>query len=242
MPSSASETSSLKRPGRLADQIYDRLLRQIVEGVFAVGARLPSEVHLCERFGVSRPVIRETISRLHADALVVTRRGSGSIIVRRPDQAILGLAGAGEMAQLMRCFEFRIGIEGEAAYLAAQRRTDDDMESIEAALADLDDVIAQGAIGVGADINFHASVSRAAKNSLFVEQLERLSAEMRNGMTLTRSLSLARKRKRQLLVQNEHVQIVTAIKDQDDDRAREAMRIHIDNARKRALDDAAEPA
>jgi DNA-binding FadR family transcriptional regulator len=65
-------------------------------------------------------------------------------------------------------------------------------------------------------------------------------AYVRNGMNLTRRLSLARKRKRQLLVQNEHLEIAQSIIKQDEDAARMAMRIHIDNARKRALDDSIE--
>jgi GntR family transcriptional repressor for pyruvate dehydrogenase complex len=61
-------------------------------------------------------------------------------------------------------------------------------------------------------------------------------------MNLTRRLSLARKRKRQQLVQNEHHEITRSILVQDEDAARTAMRLHIDNARKRALDDSIEPA
>jgi GntR family transcriptional repressor for pyruvate dehydrogenase complex len=234
-----SAFDGLRRPSRLADQIYEQLLRQIVEGRLPVGQRLPSEAKLCELFGVSRPVIRETISRLQADSLVATRKGSGTV-VRRPDRAILSLAPYGEIADLMRCFEFRIALEGEAAYLAAQRRTADDMAAIEAALAELDGVIAREELGVDADFRFHAAISRATKNNFFIEQLDGLSSYVRNGMNLTRRLSLTRKRKRQLLVQNEHLDITRAIRDQDEDAARTAMRIHIDNARKRALDDGVE--
>lgn len=231
----------LKRPVRLADQIYQQLLEQIVGGKLAVGDRLPSEAQLCDLFGVSRPVIRETISRLQADALVATRKGSGTVVLRRPDREVLRLAPSGEIADLMRCFEFRVALEGEAAYLAAQRRTADDIDAIQAAMAELDRVIDRGEIGVDADFRLHAAIARATRNNIFVEQLDSLSQNVREGMTLTRSLSLARKRKRQVLVQDEHRDIVRAIIEQDDDAARTAMRIHVDNARKRALDDSIEP-
>jgi GntR family transcriptional repressor for pyruvate dehydrogenase complex len=234
--------AGLKRPPRLADQIYQQLLEQIIGGKLEIGQRLPSEAQLCDAFGVSRPVIRETISRLQADALVATRKGSGTVVLRRPDRAVLTLAPLGEIADLMRCFEFRIALEGEAAYLAAQRRTPEDIEAIEAALANLDRVIEREEIGVDADFHFHATISRATKNNFFIEQLDSLSGYVRNGMNLTRRLSLARKRKRQQLVQNEHLEIVRSILNQDEDAARTAMRIHIDNARKRALDDSIEPA
>ena len=232
----------LKRPVRLADQIYQHLLEQIVIGELAVGQRLPSEGQLCALFGVSRPVIRETIARLQADAVVATRKGSGTVVLHRPSRAILGLAHSGEIADLMRCFEFRIALEGEATWLAAQRRALDDIDAIEKAMADLDGVIERGEVGVDADFQLHAAIARASKNSFFIEQLNRLAEVVRNGMNLTRRLSLARKHKRQILVQAEHRAIVEAIVHQDDEGARNAMRLHIDNARRRALDDSIEPA
>jgi GntR family transcriptional repressor for pyruvate dehydrogenase complex len=231
----------LQRPVRLADQIYQQLLEQIVSGKLLIGQRLPSEAQLCELFGVSRPVVRETIARLQADALVMTRKGSGTVVLRRPDREVLSLAASGEIADLMRCFEFRIGLEGEAAYLAAQRRTDEDIEAIEAAITALDGVIERGEVGVDADFRLHAAIAQSTKNIFFIEQLNSLSQYVRNGMNLTRRLSLARKRKRQVLVQNEHRKIVRLIGQQDEDGARNAMRAHIDNARKRALDDSIEP-
>jgi DNA-binding FadR family transcriptional regulator len=165
------------------------------------------------------------------------------VVLRRPDRAVLTLAPLGEIADLMRCFEFRIALEGEAAYLAAQRRTQHDLDAIEVALTTLDQVIEREEVGVDADLRFHAAISRATKNNFFIEQLDRLSGYVRNGMNLARRLSLARKRKRkrQFLVQNEHLEIAQSIIKQDEDAARTAMRLHIDNARKRALDDSIEP-
>jgi GntR family transcriptional repressor for pyruvate dehydrogenase complex len=231
----------VQRPARLADQVYQQLLEQIVEGALEIGQRLPSEAQLCDLFGVSRPVVRETISRLQANALVATRKGSGTVVLRRPDRAVLTLAPLGEITDLMRCFEFRIALEGEAAYLAAQRRTQHDLDAIEVALANLDQVSEREEVGVDADFRFHATISRATKNDFFIEQLDRLSGYVRNGMNLARRLSLARKRKRQLLVRNEHLEIARSIIKQDEDAARTTMRLHIDNARKRALDDSIEP-
>ena len=226
---------------RLADQIYQQLLEQIIAGRLSVSDRLPSESRLCETFGVSRPVIRETLARLAADALVATRKGSGTIVLRRPDREVLNLAPFGEIADLMRCFEFRVALEGEAAgAFPLSCRTADDLDAIDAAMSELDGVIERGEVGVDADFRLHAAIARATKNNFFIEQLDSLAQYVRNGMHLTRQLSLARKRKRQVLVQDEHRDIVRAIIGQDDDAARNAMRIQVDNARKRALDDSAE--
>src|SRR6266511_2673796 len=48
---------------RLADQLAQRVATLIDRGEFAEGGRLPAESDLADRFGVSRPVIREALSR-----------------------------------------------------------------------------------------------------------------------------------------------------------------------------------
>ena len=60
-------------------------------------------------------------------------------------------------------------------------------------------------------------------------------------MKITRSLSLTRSKKRLTLVQDEHRRILEAIRDFDEEHAREFMRTHISNARKRVLDESTEP-
>jgi len=135
------------RQSKLADQLYEQILDRIVNGGLAVGGKLPSESQLGELFGVSRPVVREALSRLQADGVVISRHGSGSYVQRRPNQAFALLAPTGDVANLMRCMEFRIALEGEAASLAARRRTEADLTRLEKALAELETVMARGEVG-----------------------------------------------------------------------------------------------
>lgn len=226
---------------KLADQLYEQILNRIVSGGMAVGSRLPSESQLAELFGVSRPVVREALSRLQADGIVVSRHGSGSYVQRRPNQAFALLAPIGDVANLMRCMEFRIALEGEAASLAARRRTEADLAQIERALAELEMVMKRGEVGVEADRQFHVAIAAATQNQLFVQALEFFSEQTLKGMQLARSLSLRRSAERLRLVQQEHIRIVEAIKAADPMLARDAMRNHIDNARIRVLNDSTEP-
>jgi GntR family transcriptional repressor for pyruvate dehydrogenase complex len=238
----ASTTStSLTEPSRLPDRIYEQILEQIVSGKFSIGDRLPSENQIGTYYKVSRAVVREALSRLLADGVVVTRQGAGTFVYRKPGREFLELAPIGGIADLMRCFEFRIALEGEAAYLAAQRRTDDNLAAIDEAFSKMDEANAAGEVGVELDINFHAAVARASRNQLFVQTLDALAVHTFNGMNITRNLSLTSNRKRLLLVQEEHKRILEAIRAGDEDMARREMRAHIDNARHRALGDSAEP-
>lgn len=229
------------RQSRLADQLYEQILDRIVSGGMGVGSRLPSESQLGELFGVSRPVVREALSRLQADSVVVSRHGSGSYVQRRPNQAFAVLAPSGDVANLMRCIELRIALEGEAAALAAHRRSEGDLGHIESALQELDRVIEVGEVGVEADRQFHAGIAAATQNQLFVQALEVFSEQTLRGMQLARSLSLRRSVERLRLVQQEHIRIFEAIRAEDSRLARDAMRNHIDNARIRVLTDSAEP-
>ena len=90
MPQKAKETLQLVPVAQgmtLGDQLYDEFFRLIVEGEFPENTRLPAESELASRFGVSRPIVRQALSRLKADGLIVSRRGSGNFVLRRPDPA-----------------------------------------------------------------------------------------------------------------------------------------------------------
>ncbi len=72
----------------LADRIYSAILNSIIEGEFKEGDRLMTEHALAERFATSRPTVREALARLRADGIIVTRRGSGTTVGRRPDPGV----------------------------------------------------------------------------------------------------------------------------------------------------------
>jgi GntR family transcriptional regulator, transcriptional repressor for pyruvate dehydrogenase complex len=236
-----TKSSSRIESSRLPDRIYEEILEQIVAGKFLVGDRLPSENQFASDYKVSRAVVREALSRLLADGLVATRQGSGTFVQRKPGREFLRLAPIGGIADLMRCFEFRIALEGETAYLAAQRRTEDNIAAINETFERLNEANKVGEVAVQLDIAFHKAIARSSRNQLFVQTLEALDLHIFNGMNITRNLSLTHNRKRLQLVQEEHHRILEAIRAGDEESARREMRAHIDNARHRALGDSTEP-
>lgn len=226
---------------RLADQLYEQVLQGIVSGEYPEGAKLPSENQLSEAFGVSRPIVREALFRLQVDSLVVARQGSGTYVQRRPSAEFFQHAPAGEVAEVLRFFELRIALEGEAAFHAAQRRTESDLNRIKSSNKRLEAVIGAGKVGVEEDIDLHQAIAAAAHNDLFVETLKHLTNLFDASLRLTRGLSLKKQAPRQRLVQDEHAAIVFAISEGNADSARTAMRHHIDNARIRLMSGSLEP-
>jgi len=230
-----------ERPVRdrtLSDRVYERVLAMIVEGEIPVGAKLPTEHALSETLEVSRPVLRQALKQLREDDVIVSRQGSGSFVKRRPDGAILNFAPIGSIADIQRTFEFRAAIEGEAAYLAAERRTVADLERLRTALRDLDRCVQDGRLGVDEDEAFHVAVCTASDNQYFLAARNSMKPNILTGMNLTRNLSLTRPQERLALVQEEHYVLFEAIEAQNCDAARAAMRTHVDNARLRVFEGA----
>jgi DNA-binding FadR family transcriptional regulator len=237
----AAPASPLRKPAKLADSVYEEILGHIGSGRYPEGKRLPSEAHLAQSYGVSRPVVREALSRLRADGVVVSRHGSGSYVQQRPAAELFKLAPLGSLADLMRGFEVRIALEGEAAALAAGRRSDADLAEMQAALDELERAIAAGEVGVEADVRFHNAIARATANRLFESAMQALAVQTFHGMRVARNLSLRASVERMRLVQGEHKRVFEAIRDQEPAVARDAMRGHIENARTRMLTDSIEP-
>ena len=231
----------IPRPAKLADQLYEEMLQQLVSGKLSEGKRLPSESRMAEMYAVSRPVVREALSRLRADGMIVSRHGSGSYVQRKPSKALLSLAPIGGMADLMRCYEFRIALEGEAASLAASRRTNADLKAISDAFQAMARAAKAGELGAEADIGFHNAIAAATRNKVFESAMDALAAHTLQGITVTRNLSLRIGRRRLETVQAEHKLILEAIREGNPDEARDAMRRHIDNARNRILVESVEP-
>lgn len=227
--------------GRLSDTVYERIMGDILSGLYPVQKKLPTETVLAESYGVSRPVVRDALARLRADGIVASRQGSGTHVLRVPAPDFMAIAPAGSIADLMRSFEFRTALEGEAAALAAERRSERDLKELRSALKELEQAIRRGELGTDADIRFHNTIADATGNPFFKTALQTLSRYAAEGIEIARTLSLASSKARVQLVQKEHKRVLEKIIDGDVNGAREAMRAHLQNAKIRILTNFVEP-
>lgn len=221
---------------KLSDQIYERIFGLIVSGEFPEKSKLPTEIELADRLSVSRTVVREALGRLRDEGFVVSRQGAGTFVQRQQSEKVNGFQPVTSIADVHRCFEFRIGLEGEAAYLAALRRDERDTEDIRHMLDALETIVRQGSVGALADFDFHFAVARATGNPFFVTAISLLRPHIDFGMNLARSLSLRKPRSRVRQVQDEHAQVYAAINEGNAEKARQAMRHHVENARMRLFE------
>ena len=116
MTSSQRDLTGLQGTGRrrfkLCDRVYGDIVDRIIRREFAEGEKLPSEELLAKRHRVSRPIVREALARLREDGLIRSHRGAGSFVQLRPSRAMLDFAPLESLADIQRCFEFRIAVEG----------------------------------------------------------------------------------------------------------------------------------
>jgi GntR family transcriptional repressor for pyruvate dehydrogenase complex len=227
--------------GKMDLQVSERLRRTFLErirkGTWPVGSELPSERNLMSEFGVSRIPLREAIAGLRALGVLETRAGSGTRVKRVDADTVAGLLplivtleGGRTFTQV---FELRLSVESQTAFLAAQRRNDDDVRALQGFVekfraeldADLEDA-------VETDLDFHVAIARATGNPLF-EVLMRTLAELVKHVQVQSCKDDPVRRRRAF---DAHGAIVDAILARDADRARAEMEAHLRYSASRQLE------
>jgi DNA-binding FadR family transcriptional regulator len=232
----------LSRPRTLASELVATLserIRRGRRGPLAAGHKLPTEAALMAEFGVSRTVVREAISRLQAAGLVDTRHGVGTFVMSAADPAAqrsfhIGPEQLATLQDVVAVLELRIGIETEAAALAARRRSEDNLKVMRQVLAEFAAAIDAGGDAVGADFGLHHEIAKATQNAHFAELLSMFGTRIIPRARLDPAHALSPERLAYLRrVHAEHESIVDAIAARDADAARAAMRTHLANSRER---------
>ena len=225
---------SLKVGARLSEQLADALIVGIRDGQLQAGQRLPTEAALVQRFGVSRTVVREALSRLKTLGLLESRQGSGAF-VRHPGQREaerLVLAPDGSVAAVLQMVEVRRALEAESAALAAARCSAAGLASIRRALQAIEQAVAVGGDGVAEDVAFHAAIAEAAGNPYLLATLAYLQQFLLDATRVTRAHEAGQADLAQQ-VRQEHAAIVEAIAAGDVEAARQAGARHMVQAAER---------
>ena len=233
----AKTLSPTRRPKGLVTEIVKTLADDIRLGSLVEGSKLPTESELSERFDVSRTVVREAISRLQASQLVETRHGVGTFVNAQPSTDSMFRIDPEDMAvasEVISLLELRISLESEAAYLAAQRRTDDNLHALQTALDSFHSAIHNQSDAVPSDFQFHMEVAKATANRHFADLMTHLGT-MIIPRTRLKTAALAPEGRLAYLqrVHGEHESIFHAIEQQNAEAARTHMRLHLNNSRER---------
>ncbi|MFF5264329.1 FadR/GntR family transcriptional regulator [Actinomadura viridis] len=212
-------------------QLVDTLTAHIQEGVIRPGERLPTESSLIETHGVSRTVVREAIARLKAAGLIETQHGRGSFVLARPSTTGFDPAPRSR-EDVLDLLDLRMGIEVEAAGLAADRRTEPALAALREALDGFARAAGHPSSAVNADFRFHLRIALATGNRYYGD----LIASFGPAMIIMPRERLRPARPDFDTIVAEHANIHAAIERRDREAARAAVRVHLSNSRARLLD------
>lgn len=219
------KTPAALRPmqrSRLYEQLVERLLALIHEMELVPGDRLPPERELAAGLGVSRASVRQALVVLEVQGLVEVRHGEGAILLdTRPDAAVLS-AVAAHTRRLTEVIEAREALEVRLAALAARRRTDEDLERIDAALELMEKEVSAGDRGLEGDERFHRAVTAAARSGLLADLMQEIAASIRE----SRIESLSQPDRPEVSLAS-HREIAEAVRRGDEEEAAAAMQRHI---------------
>ncbi len=230
---SLSAQRPLAAPRSLSGELIARLTDDITSGKIPPGSRLPTEQEMIAATGVSRTVVREAVAALRADGLVVTRQGVGAFVpenARRPLR--IDFDPLAPLRTVLDVMELRTGIEIEAAGLAADRGSAAQIRKICTCLDAVSAAIKRGEDAIAQDFELHCSIADATGNPQFRRFLEHLGRFVIPRETIPGGPGIP-KRAYNETFQQEHRDIVQAIRSGAVSQARAAMRRHLSNSRKR---------
>ncbi len=171
-----SSIQPLKRT-KVSLAVAAKLQEILLSGEYEVGEKLPPEMVLAERFGVSRSSIREAMRSLESEGLVRVIHGVGTMVTggrdtgSRSDLATLLVIEGTTVPEL---FEARLALESETAFRAAERLSTSDASELRQILKRLNDLTISDEEYVEADVALHLAIARVSKNKIFVHILESL--------------------------------------------------------------------
>ncbi|MBC9785748.1 FadR family transcriptional regulator [Heliobacterium chlorum] len=214
-------------------KIYEEIVEQIKDlirsGNLKAGDRLLSERELAEHLKVSRAAVREALSALEAMGMIDIKPGDGAFI-RQP--SVNGIIEPLAMLLLVeqdlprQILEVRKIMEVGGAGLAAQRRKESNLQSMQLALQQMEQDIQNSVTGEDADFRFHFAVAEAADNSLLLRLMHTISDTMRQTLRTSRIQLLATPGVRERLL-DEHIKVYRAIENGDAPAAQELMYDHL---------------
>jgi len=216
---------------KLSHSVVRQIEQLILRGILRPGERLPSERELSERFGVSRPSLREAVAELQDRGLLATRAGAGIYVAD-----VLGSAFSPALIQLIASHEeavfdyiaFRRDLEAIAAERAAVHGSDTDLKVIDAIFRKMEAAHRKrnAADEAELDAEFHIAILEASHNVILLHMMRSIFDLLKQGVFFNRQMMFRQRTTRDLLLDH-HRAINDALQARDAAAARSAVEEHL---------------
>jgi len=217
------------KPKRISDQVFDQLRELIFRGEFKTGEKILTERELAEAFGVSRTSVREAINKLVTMGLLNQKQGQGTF-VRSPEsreKSLLANIVESQDASITDLLEVRMGLECNAAAMAASRAVEKDFQFMEKSIEEMQKEVKSGRLGSEADASFHMAIAYATNNPLQVFIMKNFYDFLFTGIKVNLE-GLYQVPGNIEIILDQHRAIYQAIRQHDPESAYRAMKRHID--------------
>ncbi len=228
----------IERPRRLPDEVAQTIMAAIADGSLKVGDKLPSEAELSANFGVARTVIREAVSLLKFDGMVESRRGVGAFVADRTERTSFRISPAcfEKRREIVKLLQLRTSVQSGAAALAAELRSEEQLEIIDSAMRDVilaNDKGPDKAVEarVDSELRLYRLITEASDNEYFCDVVNMIEANIQNHLR-SAFLKNAAAVEFEPSVIKEHLAVVEAVHAKDPEAARIATRLRFGTAAK----------
>lgn len=212
---------------KVYEQVIEQIEGMITNGILKKGDRLPSERELVEQLGISRASIREALRSLEIIGLIESKQGEGNFIRENFDNTLfepLSIMFMLNDCKIEEIFELRKVIEIETAALAAKKITTEEINKLQM-LVDNMKTSEDEDERVKDDAKFHYTIAKASGNFLILSILNTVSSLMDSFIKDARKNIINNQLKDS--IDNEHEEILNALKTHNPDKASESMRKHM---------------
>jgi len=217
----------------LAESVAQEIISLIQNGHLKPGDRLPSQKELMAQMGVGRSSIREAVQRLIHLNILQSYPGKGTFV----NEVLEGLAVSPQELSLLlakdaiaELIEVRICLETQTAFLAAQKATLEDLETMKAALREFEEAVRSDRPSFDANAAFHIALAKASNNRFLVRLIENVLSALYTLREESEAL-LHGSREDQRKAVERHKQIYRAVQERQPEKAQQWMQNHFEDAR-----------
>jgi DNA-binding FadR family transcriptional regulator len=210
----------------LSEQVAKRLAARITAGDWQPGEKLPSEAELVKAFNVGRSSLREALTSLAFIGLIRVRAGGGSYVAEQPSayftSSWLNSGLLSNQKALGEFVEARMILETELAGLCAERISQDELDGMELLVERMKKSVHDADAFSNLDLSFHLTMGKAAKNEVLNNILKSVREQTKD--LIAKSLLLDEGMDQAL---RQHIKILGAFRTRNSEKARQAMRKHL---------------
>ena len=218
----------------LADNLASELKKYIINNRFYPGQKLPSTSVLAKEFGVGMPTLREALKKLETIGTIEIKHGSGIFVGENLNSMIfvnpIPSDETPTKKQLLDLIEARMSLELATVELAARNATAKDIAKMNQLLGEAKKHIDNDTLLTQKNMSFHLAIATASKNIVFRHLVEVISKLFRSEQRIIIEIFKYREED-----YRQHLEIFSAIKEHDVNKAVDLMRSHLESVREAIL-------